>query len=419
LDSNDSGQFDINNPKSWNKDSITHIESTLHVNEISYDGFVALFSVRNDSTDRDIDYDEVAWELEKVLVYHCINVHPLRLLNQESVMARQGLEPISRKVRTPGRNRAGYVVFLAYQLVESITYSQVMLDTVFYAVDIEMKKKQLLHQLGDLKMSPAVDDRIRKQIKDVREFMGKDQVDLLHKIKELKDQQKLGIILQFVQLIQAGDSQKSMAGINQFVSFLSEKEDNRKTSIKGRNLSRSNSVRSRKQSSSSFSSCSTSSELQAASGSTVLVKRSMSSSCASLSSPRRMTRPGTSTRKSSARDKHQSELADIQSDRENDESEISDAETEKAGVSVRDSAAASTSTETVVKRRVTSAGSNANGRQSVRKIRPMSASDISTSEDRRVRNSVTVSRIVKDSSRTGSFTSSSSSPRPSQRKSMK
>jgi len=414
LDSNENfGQFDINNPKSWNKDCISHIETTLHVNEISYDGCVCLFSVRNDSTDRDIDYDEVAWELEKVLVYHCINVHPLRLLNQESVMARQGLEPISRKVRTPGRNRAGYVVFLAYQLVESITYSQVMLDTVFYAVDIEVKKKQLLHQLGDLKMSPAVDDRIRKQIKDVREFMGKDQVDLLHQIKELKDPQKLGVILQFVQLIQAGDSQKSMAGINQFVSFLSEKEDNRKTSTKGRNLSRSNSVRSRKQSSSSFSSCSTNSELQAASGSAALVKRSMSTSCASLSSPRR---PGAPSRKSSARDKHQSELADIQSDRENDESEISDAETEKAGVSVRD--ATSTSTETVVKRRVTSAGVSSNGRQPVRKIRPMSASDISTSEDRRVRNSVTMSRIVKDSSRTGSLNSSSSSPRPSQRKSM-
>ena len=47
-----------------------------------------------------------------MLVYHCINSHPLRLLNQEAVLARQGLDPISRKVRTPGRNRAGYVVFL-------------------------------------------------------------------------------------------------------------------------------------------------------------------------------------------------------------------------------------------------------------------------------------------------------------------
>ena len=132
------------------------------------------------------------------------------------------------KVRTPGRSRAGYVVYLAYQLVESVTYSQVMLDTVFYAVDIEVKKKQVLHQLGDLKLSPAVDDRIRKQVKEVKEFMGKEQVDLLHQIKEIKEPSKLAVVLQFVQLIHAGDSSKSMAGINQFVTFLSEKEDLRK-----------------------------------------------------------------------------------------------------------------------------------------------------------------------------------------------
>ena len=164
LDNCESTDFDANNPRSWSKDCIKHIETTLQVNEIPCDGVVCLFSVRNDTTDKDIDYDEVAWELEKVLVYHCINVHPNRLLNPEGVMSRQGMDPISRKVRTPGRNRAGYVVYLAYQLMENITFSQVMLDTMFYAVDIEQKKKQLLHQLGDLKMAPAVDDRIRKQV---------------------------------------------------------------------------------------------------------------------------------------------------------------------------------------------------------------------------------------------------------------
>ena len=39
---------------------------------------------------------QVAWELEKAVVYHCISLHPQRLLNQEAVMARQGLEPHSR-----------------------------------------------------------------------------------------------------------------------------------------------------------------------------------------------------------------------------------------------------------------------------------------------------------------------------------
>ena len=40
---------------------------------------------------------QVAWELEKAVVYHCISLHPQRLLNQEAVMARQGLEPHSRQ----------------------------------------------------------------------------------------------------------------------------------------------------------------------------------------------------------------------------------------------------------------------------------------------------------------------------------
>ena len=116
----------------------------------------------------------------------------------------------------------------SYQLVESVTFSQVMLDSVFYSVDIEMKKKQLLHQLGDLKLSPAVDDKVRKQIKDVKMFLGQEQVEILHHVKELKDPDKLSVVLQFIQLIHAGDNQKNMAGINQFVSFLSEKEDQKR-----------------------------------------------------------------------------------------------------------------------------------------------------------------------------------------------
>ena len=66
------------------------------------------------------------------------------------------------------------------------------------------------------------------QVKDVKEFMSGDQVALLHCIQELRDPAKLGVVLQFVRLIQAGDSKTSMAGINQFVSFLSDKEDSRK-----------------------------------------------------------------------------------------------------------------------------------------------------------------------------------------------
>ena len=183
IDNSVNSEFDINNVKTWSKDCISHIENTLKVNEIQNDGLVCLFSVANDDSERDIDSDEVAWEIEKVAVYHCVNTYGQRLLNQEGCMARQGMDPISRKVRTPGRNRSGYVVYLAYQMVDSITFGQVMVETVLYGVDIEMKKKQILHQLGDLKMSPPVDDRIRKVVKDVKEFMGKEQVEILHLVR--------------------------------------------------------------------------------------------------------------------------------------------------------------------------------------------------------------------------------------------
>ena len=225
IDNSANSEFDINNAKTWSRDCIAHIENTLKVNEIPTDGLVCLFSVANDDSERDIDSDEVAWEIEKVAVYHCVNTYGQRLLNQEGCMARQGMDPISRKVRTPGRNRSGYVVYLAYQLVDSITFSQVMVETVLYGVDIELKKKQILHQLGDLKMSPPVDDRNRKVIKDVKEFMGKDQVEILHQLKDIKDVKKLSVISQFIQLLQVGGSQQGgMAGLNQFVTFLSQKE---------------------------------------------------------------------------------------------------------------------------------------------------------------------------------------------------
>ena len=40
----------------------------------------------------------------------------------------------------------------------------------------------------------------------------------------MKDKDKLSIVLQFIQLIQAGGEQQGgMAGLNQFVTFLSQK----------------------------------------------------------------------------------------------------------------------------------------------------------------------------------------------------
>ena len=35
LDHSDQGEFDVNNPKTWSKESVAHIETTLDVNEVT------------------------------------------------------------------------------------------------------------------------------------------------------------------------------------------------------------------------------------------------------------------------------------------------------------------------------------------------------------------------------------------------
>ena len=74
-------------------------------------------------------------------------------------------------------------------------------------------------------MFPPMDDRNRKVIKDVKEFMGKDQVEILHQLKDMKDVNKVSVMSQLIQLLQAGgERQGGMAGLNQFVTFLSQKD---------------------------------------------------------------------------------------------------------------------------------------------------------------------------------------------------
>ena len=128
----------------------------------------------------------------------------------------------------------------------------------------------------------------------------------------------------------------------------------------------------RKQSSSSFSSCSTSSELPGpapTSAKSLASRPGLSSSSLSLASPRRLTsgpevKNQLSPRKSSgARNKRQSHLADIQSDG-GESDEVSDAETEIIGTGSVKPVICHEGAE--VKRRVTSAGSSRGGQQVTR-----------------------------------------------------
>ncbi len=131
LDHDENLEFDPGNPKTWSEDSLEFVESLLRAAQFRFDGFVVLFCLANDLKDSAVDYDELAWELEKCLTYHYVSAKSEVIMNEEACMSRKGLDPVSRKSKTPGRKKAGYCVFIAYQLFESVTTDQVKKATTY------------------------------------------------------------------------------------------------------------------------------------------------------------------------------------------------------------------------------------------------------------------------------------------------
>ena len=67
------------------------------------------------------------------------------IMNEEATMSRKGLGPVSRKTKTPGgKKKSGFCVYLAYQLLDSVTIDQMVGESVNKHVDLGYKKKQLL-----------------------------------------------------------------------------------------------------------------------------------------------------------------------------------------------------------------------------------------------------------------------------------
>ncbi len=128
MDRDDQLDFDSMNPKSWSEDSLDFVKSVLKASEFHYDGFVILFCVKNNERDnKEVDYDEMAWELEKCLTYHFIATRSQIIMNEEANMSRKGLDPVSRKTKTPGAaKKSGFCVYMAYQLFDNVTSDQMV-----------------------------------------------------------------------------------------------------------------------------------------------------------------------------------------------------------------------------------------------------------------------------------------------------
>ena len=74
---------------------------------------------------------------------------------------------MSRKSKTIGRNKAGFCVFIAYQLFDNVTHDQMVGEALNKYINIDLKRKQLLKALTESKLQPQVDEKIRKTVKEV------------------------------------------------------------------------------------------------------------------------------------------------------------------------------------------------------------------------------------------------------------
>ncbi len=221
LDHDENSEFDANNPRTWSEDSLGFVQSLLKAAEFHFDGFVVLFCVKAEENDS-VDYDELAWELEKCLVYHMVATRQQLVMNEEGAMSRRGLDPVSRKTKTPGRRRSGFLVYLAYQLLDSVTQDQVAGEALNRCVELSQKKRQLLASLSEARLPPQVDEKVRKQVKEMREFMSRDQLAVVDRVREIREPENLEMLLQLINLVKSGKGAGGMMGLNQYLSFLNK-----------------------------------------------------------------------------------------------------------------------------------------------------------------------------------------------------
>ena len=90
-----------------------------------------------------------------------------------------------------------------------------------------------------------VDERLRKQIKEMKEFLTKDQLRLVGKIREVKDDDGIQMLNEFMTFVKSGkDRTSGMMGLPQFLSFLNKSGEEPDASGRNRSPRGPNSIRS-------------------------------------------------------------------------------------------------------------------------------------------------------------------------------
>ncbi len=81
----------------------------------------------------------------------------------------------------------------------------------------------MLASLAETKLLPQNDEKVRKAIKETKEYMSRDQIKLVHKIRELGDPENVDMLQQFLTLLKEGrGSGAGLMGLPQFLNFLNK-----------------------------------------------------------------------------------------------------------------------------------------------------------------------------------------------------
>ena len=100
---------------------------------------------------------------------------------------------------------------------------QIIGESINRCTDVASKRKQLLASLAESKMLPHDDEKARKAIKEMKEYMSRDQIGLVHRVREVKDPESVDMLQQFLGLLSGGNrGSANMMGLNQFLSFLNK-----------------------------------------------------------------------------------------------------------------------------------------------------------------------------------------------------
>ena len=162
-------KFSINNPLTWSKTIMADVETFLHNREIQVDGIVGVLAIDDDDVD-------VAENIIKTTTKYCSNKFGTRLCKDVS----NGTNNRKNKLSSGGKkgvDTLGFMIYIGYQYMTSVTTAQILSQTLLDRVDMVMKRRQVLRYLQNMGLSPYHEDRLRRILLRLHPVLTKHQVN--------------------------------------------------------------------------------------------------------------------------------------------------------------------------------------------------------------------------------------------------